>query len=103
MKIIIGKGYSDDKKDGRMADRDEAIWNAMENASIQAGIRFESESILKDIKLIKDFRKLSVEEKSVKLTKVIHEDYNNKTGEYLFIGEFEVVSKPPKPELKKRY
>ncbi|MFC1563057.1 hypothetical protein ACFL4Z_03300 [candidate division KSB1 bacterium] len=97
--IVIGKGYSDDKKNGRMADRDEAIWNAMENASIQAGISFESESILKDINLIKDFRKLSVKEKSVQLNKVIHEDYNDKTGEYLFIGEFKVTSKAPKPEL----
>ncbi len=97
--IVIGKGYSDDKKNGRMADRDEAIWNAMENASIQTGIEFESELILKNINLIKDFRKLSVKEKSVRLRKVIHEQYNEKTGEFLFIGEFEVISKAPKPIL----
>jgi len=99
VKIVIAKGYSDEKKNGRMADRDEAIRNAMENASVQAGISFESETILKNINLIKDFRRLTVKEKSVGLKNVIHEEYKENTGEYLFIGEFEVISKSPKPEL----
>ena len=100
VKNIIAKGYSDDKKNGRMADRDEAIRNAMENASVQAGISFESETLLKNIDRVKDFRKLAVKEKSVRLKKIIHEEYNDKSGEYLFIAEFEVTSPAPKPELQ---
>lgn len=98
-KVIIAKGYSDDKKNGKMTDRDEAVRNAMENATMQAGIDFESETIMKNISKIKDFRKLAVKEKSVRLTKIIHEEYKSKTGEYLFIGEFEVTSQPPEPEI----
>ena len=99
VKNIIAKGYSNEKKNGRMADRDEAIRNAMENASVQAGISFESETILKNINRIKDFRKLTVKEKSVLLKKIIHEEYNKNTGEYLFIAEFEVTAQAPEPEL----
>ena len=57
---------------------------------------------MKNISKIKDFRKLAVKEKSVRLIKVIHEEYKDKTGEYLFIGEFEVTAKPPTPEIEAR-
>ena len=85
-----------------MTDRDEAVRNAMENATMQAGIDFESETIMKNISKIKDFRKLTVKEKSVRLIKIIHEEYKSKIGEYLFIGEFEVTSQPPKPVIDVR-
>jgi len=99
VKIVVAKGYSDERKNGRMADRDEAIRNAFENASMQGGISFESDKVFNNIDLIKDFKRLSVKEKSVRLKKIIHEEYNEKNGEYLFIGEFEVVSRAPVPEI----
>ncbi|MCH7782601.1 hypothetical protein IID62_05990 [candidate division KSB1 bacterium] len=100
--LIIAKGYSDNKKDGRAKDMDEAFKAAVENAARESGFTFTSESILNNLKLIQTMQKLRVEEKSIKLNKVVHEEYNEDTGEYLYIGEFEVRSKPSKPEIQKQ-
>lgn len=97
--MIIAKGYSDGKKDGRAKDFDEAFKAAVENAARESGFTFASESILNNLKLIKTMQRISVKEKSIKLSKVVHEEYNEETGEYLYIGEFEVRSKPSKPEI----
>jgi len=99
--IITAKGYSDSHKDGRVIDQGEAFKAAVENAARESGFTFTSETILSNLKLIKTKQKISVEEKSIKLNRVIHEEYNEKTGEYLYIGEFEVRSKPSKPQIIK--
>ena len=44
-------------------------------------------------------QKINVEEKSIKLARIIHEDYDEDSGQYLFIGEFEVRSKPSLPQI----
>ncbi len=98
--VVTSKGYSDSKKNGRNRDREEAFRNAVENAAKESGFRFSSATVLKNLKILKTSQKLDVEEKSIKLLKVIHEEYNEKKGEYLYIGEFEVRSKPSKPRLR---
>lgn len=98
--VIVSKGYSDDNKDGRAADKEEAFKAAVENAARESGFTFSSETILENLRLIQTNQRIKVEEKSIKLLKVVHEEYNDETGEYLYIGEFEVRSKPSRPELK---
>jgi len=99
--IVTAKGYSDSHKDGKAIDQEEAFKAAVENAARESGFTFTSETILSNLKLIKTLQKISVEEKSIKLNRVIHEDYDEKTGEYLYIGEFEVRSMPSKPQIIK--
>jgi len=100
--LIIGKGYSDNNNDGRAKDMDEAFKAAVENAARESGFTFTSESVLNNLKLIQTMQKLTVEEKSIKLIKIVHEEYNEDSGEYLYIGEFEVRSKPSRPEIQKQ-
>jgi len=96
---VTGKGYSDSEKDGRSKDREEAIRNAMEDAARKSGIEFESEAILDNFKIVKDTKKFEVGKRSIFLKKIIHEEYNEKKGEYLFIGEFDIYCEPPVPDV----
>jgi len=98
--VIVAKGYSDTHKDGRAADYEEAFKAAVENASRESGFTFTSETILENLQLIRTKQRINVKEKSIKLLRIIHEEYNEKTGEFLYIGEFEVRSKPPPTEIK---
>ena len=41
----------------------------------------------------------SIMEHKISLLKVVHEEDDRKTGKYFFIGEFEITSPPPKPEV----
>ncbi len=97
--LIIAKGYSDDETEERAADYDEAFQSAVENAARESGFTFTSETILNNLNLIKTQQRIDVEEKSIKLVRMIHEEYNEENGRYLLIGEFEVRSKPPLPQL----
>ncbi|MFC1555298.1 hypothetical protein ACFL7D_11755 [candidate division KSB1 bacterium] len=99
--IVTGKGYSDPNNDGIVIDKDEAFRNAVENASRESGFIFSSQTILENLKMIQTKQKIQVEEKSIKLLKIIHEEYDEKTGQYLYIGEFEVRSKPSAPQIIK--
>ncbi|MCP4725792.1 MAG: hypothetical protein GY863_12185 [bacterium] len=98
--VITAKGYSNSNKDGKDKDREEAFQNAVGNAAKESGFRFSSETVLRNLKILQTRQKIDIEEKTIKLNRVIHEEYNDKTGEYLFIGEFEVRSKPSKPKLR---
>jgi len=97
--LIAARGYSDSRKDGRARDYDEAFKSAVENAARESGFTFTSETILNNLNLIKTMQKINVEEKSIKLARIIHEDYDEDSGQYLFIGEFEVRSKPSLPQI----
>lgn len=88
--LITARGFSDNRKDGRERDYDEAFKSAVENAARESGFTLTSETILNNLNLIKTMQRVNVEEKSIKLARVIHEDYDENTGQYLFIGEFEV-------------
>lgn len=99
--IITAKGYSDATKDGREKDKDEAFQAAVENAARESGFIFSSETILESMNLIRTRQQIRTEEKSIKLNRVIHEEYDEEKGEYLYIGEFEVRSKPSRPEINK--
>ncbi|MFC1477739.1 hypothetical protein ACFL6L_04665 [candidate division KSB1 bacterium] len=100
IQMIIAKGYSDSNKDGREQDREEAFQSAVENASRESGLTFSSETILENLKLIQTKQRVTVKEKAIRLNSIVHEEYDERTGEYLFIGEFEVRSKPSRPEIK---
>lgn len=100
VQIITGKGYSDVNRDGREKDREEAFRNAVESAARESGFLFSSETFMENMNLLKTSQKLTMEQKSIRLNKVIHEEYDSETGEYLYIGEFEVRSKPSLPEIK---
>ncbi len=97
--LITAKGYSDDEIEGRATDYDEAFQSAVENAARESGFTFTSETILNNLNLIRTQQRIDVEEKSIKLVCVIHEEYNEENGQYLLIGEFEVRSKPSSPQL----
>lgn len=94
--VVTAKGYSDNKKNGRAEDREEAFKNAVENAAKETGVTFSSKTILNNFKLIEASQQMTIDEKSVKLNKIVHEEYNSENGEYLFIGEFEIKTKPSK-------
>jgi len=100
IQMIVAKGYSDAEKNGRDQDREEAFKNAVENASRESGFTFSSETLLENLRLLRTNQRITMEKKSIRLNKVVHEDYNSSTGEYLYIGEFEVRSRPSRPELK---
>lgn len=100
VQIITGKGYSDANKDGREVDREEAFKNAVEDAARKSGFLFSSETFMENMNLLKTRQRLTMEEKSIRLNNMIHEEYDAETGEYLYIGEFEVRSKPSVPEIK---
>ena len=96
---LIGKGYSDEKKNGKAKDREEAIANAIQDAARQSGVTYESEAIMDNFRLVKDFKRIEIGSRTVYLKKTIHEEYDTKKGEYLFIGEFEVEYDAPSPEV----
>ncbi len=100
IQIIVAKGYSDSEKNGIETDREEAFKDAVDTAARESGFVFSSETVLENLRLLRTDQRIKVENKSIRLNKVIHEDYNEDTGEYLYIGEFEVRSKPSRPELK---
>lgn len=92
--VVTAKGYSDNINNGRADDREEAFKNAVENAAKETGVTFSSKTILNNFKLIEASQQMTIDEKSVKLNKIVHEEYNADNGEYLFIGEFEIKTKP---------
>ncbi len=99
---IIVKGYSDGEKDGLEKDRDEAFQDAVTQAARQGGMDIANETILENLALIRNYQKIRMQQRSVKLRRIIHEEYNREQGEYLFIGEFEVQMPAPEPVLHQR-
>ncbi|MFC1557329.1 hypothetical protein ACFL6I_17540 [candidate division KSB1 bacterium] len=98
IQMIIARGYSNAQKDGRDIDREEAFKNAVETAARESGFLFSSETILENLNILTTDQRITMDEKSIRLNEVVHEEYNEETGEYLYIGEFEVRSKPSRPE-----
>ncbi len=101
IELIIGKGYSDKKKNSREQDRFEAISGAVNNAAGKAGVGLETVSELAKMRMIQKIEKIKVKDQTMSLHKIVHEEYDDQKGEFLFIGEFEIRSKPPKPVLGK--
>lgn len=99
---VIVKGYSDGVKNGIERDRDEAFQDAVTQAARQGGMDITSETILENLSLIRNYQRIRVQQRSVKLRKIIHEEYRSDTGQYLFIGEFEVQTPAPEPILERR-
>jgi hypothetical protein len=98
-RTVIGKGYSNSEKDGKNRDRQEAIQSAITDAARKAGISFESKALLENFRLLKDLKRIEIGKRNIFMKKTIHEEYDEKKVEYLFIGEFEVESEPPLPEV----
>ena len=96
---VIAKGYSDNKKDGIQKDKKEAFMDAINNAARQSGIIFKSEAIKSRFRLFNYTKSITISEKTIRLLKTIHEEYNGRKGQYLFIGEFEIKIPPPIPEV----
>lgn len=96
---LIGKGYSDAIKNERQQDREEAFQSAVLDVSRQIGIIFESKSVFQDLSLVHGLHTVTIDEQSITLNRIIHEEYNEDTGEYFFIGEFTISKKAPLPRL----
>ena len=95
----IVKGYSDARKNGLERDRDEAFQDAITQAARQGGMDIASETIMENLSVIRNYQRIRIHQRSVRLRKIIHEEYNKDSGQYLFIGEFEVQMPAPDPVL----
>ena len=80
MTRIIAKGFSNEKKDGQEIDRDEAFRNAVENAAREGGMEITSETVLRNLNLIRNYQRIRIKQHSVKLGKIVHEEYDNESG-----------------------
>jgi len=96
---VMGKGYSDEEKNNVQIDRKEAFVDAVTDAALQAGVEMKPDQVRSKLNILESSKSAVIDNKTIKVLRIIHEDYETDSGQYLFIAEFEFIIPPPEPEI----